>query len=144
MLTPAELAALQQVTSGGRQSLVLNNLGTAIGGTVQLNSMSTNAASVVIPHGVTGLADFSTQNILPLMANLTNFGSVYAFTTSRLNQSGTISAENIFNQRGAVISSIIPTGLVARALGGPFDLGLSAANSIVNDGLISARRQFAH
>jgi adhesin HecA-like repeat protein len=138
LVTPAELTALQQVLSTGHQTLLLGRDGTAIGGTVSFNAIAGSQASgFVLPHGVTGLADFSRVSNLGLNGNFANYGNLYAFSTATNSTIGTLQAGNIFNGSGALLSSITPKSVVPNAVP-KFDLNLVALGSIVNAGTISS------
>jgi hypothetical protein len=137
-VTPAELAALNQVLTSGRQGLLLNHLGTAIGGTLNLNaSAAQSTAQLSIPHNVTVLTNFSASNLFSVTGNITNFGTLYAYSTSALNTSGTFAADNILNDSGALISSVVPRTLVTNAIP-RFDLRLRANDGITNYGTITS------
>ena len=141
-LTPAERLAVWQVLSGGTQSIQLGQLGNAIGGSLAVSSrVSQNISTLVIPTGVT-LTDTAAQ--LAVAGNLTNFGHFNVLPGAGI-PSASISAANIYNARGAIISSsaalnlsalgnIINAGQITSAA----NLNLSALNNISNSGSITS------
>lgn len=140
LLTPAEFLAASQILAGGQQSLLLGASGQAIGGTFNLGSTLNNQTlqSLVVPQGVTGIHDFATGGNLSFLGNLTNAGSLYALSTNSQITQATISAGNIFNNAGGLISSLLPSGgLVGygNAISN-LSLILNAQNNIVNAGSI--------
>jgi hypothetical protein len=140
MLTHAELAALTQVASGGRQSVNLSALGAATSGIVNLGSdLNNNLTGLVIPQGVNALGDFSKFSGLNITGNLVNTGALYAYSTSIAATSAHINANNVLNNPGAVLSTVIPTGTfgLTNALGS-LDLHVNAVNDVINHGVISS------
>jgi adhesin HecA-like repeat protein len=139
MLTPAELAALTQVLNAGQQTLQLNELGAAVAGQLSLHSdFASQISNLVIPVGVTALHDAAFMQDLNLNANLTNFGSIFAYSTNASVTNLTVSASNIYNTTGATLSSIVPTTLGITTAVPVFGLSLNAINEIVNAGTISS------
>lgn len=110
------------------------------GETVSLNSANGVLANVVIPGGVTALHDFASLSALNLSGNLNNAGTFYAFSSSSGVAGGIISAQNIFNQQGALLTSVLPAGGIAgiNSAVGSFNLTLNALQNIVNAGTISS------
>ena len=139
MLTPAELAALRQVSLGGHQDLVVGVTGAAVGGRFNVDSALKNAGNLVIPNGVAGLANFSTGSVLDIVGNLANSGNLYAFAAGTSHGAGTIHATNIFNAARGTITSVLPASLALSLSAAPqFDLSLSAVGDIVNNGTITS------
>ncbi len=139
-LTGAEFFAVQQVLSTShQQSLLLNSMGAAIGGKVDLTALSSTALrDLVVPTGVSALYNFGQNGSgLNLTGNLMNSGSFYAYSTSNAISTASISAFNIFNQPNALITSILPSSFGINAIGG-LSLSLNAINNIVNSGMISS------
>ena len=138
MLTPAQFLAVQQVSAGSAQSILLSNQGAAVGGSFVLNSsLSQSVSSLLIPQGVTGIHDFGTNNILNITGNLVNSGTFYGVSTGGAS-TATISAMNILNNQGGLLSTVLPAGGLAgfsNLLGG-LNLSLIAVNDIVNAGSI--------
>ncbi len=128
-LTGAELVAAEQVLGGGKQTLVINSNGVATGGTVQLNSTTVSALDGAV-HGTIGSLDISHGvKVIDSVANLQLTGSLDnagSIVMSAAKGSGdTISAANIVNERGALISSNA-------------DMSLSAGGTVDNSGRIVA------
>jgi hypothetical protein len=134
-LTAAEVAAADQVVLGGAQAqtLVVNKLGEATSGSLNLNAQSYsvlnsafgNINSIVVPGSVQvidGLAKIS------LSGDLINNGSILVQPGS--GNSAVINAANITNAAGATIT----TGGTNHAL----DLTLNAAQNLTNAGTINS------
>lgn len=145
MATAAEYLALQQKIDNGQQGLVLNNSGSAIDGSISLNSISENGAkikatSLVIPVSVDAVGDFSKQSTFRLTGNLTNYGNVFALSTDSNATAANFSAKNITNHAGAVITTNTgnAVGDLVGLKNGPLDLNLQATNSFSNYGLIES------
>jgi hypothetical protein len=137
LLTPAEAFALNQVLQSGRQTLNIGALGNAVGGTLSINGISgTSLGSLVIPHGVRVLDNVSASQ-LNLTGNLTNAGSLYLYSTNSSSPSALINAMDITNQRGGLLSSIVPASYLKglSAISG-LNLDLTALNNILNAGTI--------
>jgi hypothetical protein len=136
LITPAQSLALSQVLSSGAQTLLIGALGNAIGGSFLLDS--TLAGSINIPRGVTGLGNFSSGNGLNLSGNLTNSGKLYLFSTDPGAATAAINAQNIFNNPGGLLSSVLPANNpfgINNALGS-LNLSLAAIQDIINAGII--------
>lgn len=124
LVTPAESVAVYQVLHSGSQSLVINSNGVAQGGSLNLSGNWTqHIASLTIPHGVTA---FDRSPVLNLSGNLTNSGNLLS-VTGGANGISSISALNVLNQQGGVISAQVPGGF-----------NLSAVHNIVNAGTITS------
>lgn len=139
-LTSAEQVAVSQVRQDGQQDLILNAVGQAVGGRFDIrNDLAGNVGNLTIPRGVTGVANFSQQSMLALSGDLVNSGRVYAFSTNPAINTGSIGANNIFNNSGGMISSVLPSGFFASATAiSNFNLVLTAVNEIRNSGIISS------
>ncbi len=138
-LTPAERLAVFQVMRTGQQSIQVGAQGNAVGGSFTIGSrLSQHISNLVIPAGVTAIDNASQSSTLNLTGNLTNAGNLYVLSTNPAVTSATISAANINNLQGALLSTILPTG----GLPGFFsaltnlNLSLNAVNNIVNVGRI--------
>lgn len=140
MMTAAETVAVNQILATGQQSILLSRNGAAIGGQLNLSrDLSQPVQNMVIPKGVTALGDFSSLSNIIFSGNLTNVGNLFAYSSST-NSVATFSANNIANDRGALISSILPRSL-ASSLGTPrqsLDLSLVAYESIINHGTMES------
>lgn len=129
-VTAAEYLAAKQVLSGAAQSLVVGADGSAAGGRVDFGAIidgddKMRASSLVNPAGVTVAGDFGKRSEFQLRGDLTNFGSVNAYSSNVDSKSGTIRAHDIYNEAGATISSSI-------------DLRLRADNDLNNYGAIES------
>lgn len=140
-LTPAQYVAYQQVMNSGSQTLVLGTQGQAVGGSFSFGTITMQPLSnVMVPGNVTAIHDAALAPSITLSGNLTNSGTIYALSTDAAVTTATFNATNIFNQPGALFTSILPTqGLAgfASAISG-LNLSLSAVNDIVNNGVISS------
>jgi YVTN family beta-propeller protein len=139
-LTPGEMLAAHQVFSSGQQSILLSLQGNAVGGSFSMSEkFSQFVSSLVIPQGVTAVKDFTSSTVLSLLGNLTNSGNLYAVSNTE-HSTATISASNIFNQPGGLISTVLPaSGLPGYANAARnMNLSLIALNNIVNAGTITS------
>jgi hypothetical protein len=140
LITPAELAALNEVTTAGRQTLILSQLGNAIGGRLNVGSdLGTTLSGLLIPKGVTALDNFTKTTALDITSNLVNNGTFFAISQSAGSSSVTIDALNIFNNQGALLSSVAPSAMLGIANITPrLTLNLSAIDDIFNAGTITS------
>lgn len=143
IITPALYVAVTQILTSPaqNQAIQLGTLGNAIGGTVALNNaIAQQLANLVIPQGVTAVRDFGTAAALNLTGNLVNSGAFYALSSNSSVTTAAITAANITNSQGALLSSILPPGGIAGFdnLVSQLNLTLTAVNSIVNQGVISS------
>lgn len=139
LVTPAELLAAYQVFSTGNQSIILSAAGNAVGGSLALGAkFSQYVSALVIPQGVTAVRDFGRAQALNLTGNLVNQGNFYAYSSNPLVNTAAVSANNIVNQTGALLSSVLP----AQGLPGlnsavsALNLQLTAAQNLYNAGTI--------
>src|SRR4030095_6591641 len=141
MLTPAEYAALQQVLITGNQTLKVGRDGNAVRGSLNLTPDLTSVLhDLVIPRHVSVVQDFGINSSLDLGGNLTNSGRFYAVSSNSNATNAIINANNIFNNSGAILSSVLPSGGLAgySNLVGSLNLTLNALHDIVNAGVISS------
>jgi hypothetical protein len=131
--------ALQQVLAGGGQSLVLGINGNAVGGRMVL-SAGQLLSSLTVPHGVTLVRNFAGSTNLSLAGNLINSGTIYALSTSPTANVAGISARDLVNNSGGLITSVLPTGGIAGFSSPLSDLSLSltATHRLFNAGVIAA------
>lgn len=137
-VTPAQFAALSQVVSGSQQSLMLNSLGQAVGGSLQLSSLVSGSSSfkcLVVPQNVTVLQN--AESPLNLTGFLVNNGNLFAYANSSAVTNAVMSASSIVNNSGATLSTMVPASY---GLGNSnnLDLTLNALNSISNYGTLSS------
>ena len=141
LLTPAEYLAVNQVVTTGTQSLILGALGNAIGGSVTLNtSLNQIMQDFSIPHNVRTILNFTSSSDFNLNGTLQNSGSLYAVSSNSSFKTANINAQNIINQPGATISTVLPAGGFSGLsnLNPNLSLTLTATNSILNQGQISS------
>lgn len=141
VLTPAERLATWQVFSTGQQSIQLGSSGNATGGSFTMGAkFSQYVNSLVIPQGVTAVRDFGTASVLNLSGNLTNAGSLFAVSSNAAVTNAVINANNIINQPGALLSSILPVGALPGISSAVSNLSitLNALQNIINAGTISS------
>jgi hypothetical protein len=146
-LTAAELLAASQVILSGTQTLLLNDQGTAVGGTFNLHqSIAGEVGNLVIPSGVSALHDFAAGNPLNMAGNLSNSGQFYAYSSNEQSTSAIINAQTITNMAGATLSSALPANLAATlnltGLVPALNLSLNATN-ITNYGTVSSSAALA-
>lgn len=111
-----------------------------------LDQSELQALSSLVVHPEQTLAiDFGNlTNGINLSGNLTNNGSIYAYSTNPNVTVGSFNANNIYNNAGGLISSILPTGgipglsLDLSSLVSNFSLSFNAVNDIVNAGTIAS------
>ncbi len=132
-----------QVSSHKEQTLLLSSSGTADGGELSLsNQLMPHISELVVPQGVTAIDYVSGSKNIVFGGDLLNYGSIYAVSTGGHTASGTISASDIINEPGGIISSMLPSGLAALAGVAPssshVDLNLNVMNALVNFGTISS------
>ncbi len=129
-VTAAEYVAAKQVLAGGGQKVVINNAGAATGGDVDLSAITgkgdvLRASDLTVPVNVTTTGDFSKGSEFRLLGDLTNSGTVHALDGSGNGRGGTLRADSILNNSGALISSDV-------------DLNLQGDKSITNYGTITS------
>lgn len=132
-VTAAEYVAVKQVLGAGKQTVVLDKNGCAVGGVVDVGSLAaekgrTKVDNLVVSQGVTALADFAKNSAVRLRGDLDNYGSLIAYSSNE-RRTGDISAENITNQQGALISTDPNSS-------NPINLGLHADDTFTNFGTI--------
>jgi hypothetical protein len=138
-VTAAEYVAIQEVLGGGGQTVTLNHRGAATGGDISLNQVGALSVSeIVVAKHVTALDNFSNNQSLSLSGDLLNYGSIDAISTNSKITAGTISAVDIVNEAGGVISTSAPSNLKIANAVPCTSLTLSASDSIVNAGQIKS------
>jgi len=139
-VTAAEYLAIKETLAGSGQTLTLNSAGAATGGEFSLNQVGPHVGLLVVPAGVTGIDNVSSSRTLSVAGDIVNYGSIYALSTNERSTAATIFGKDIVNQSGGVISSVLPSSLLA-AVGGAIsglDLNLVASNNLSNAGAISS------
>jgi adhesin HecA-like repeat protein len=127
-VTAAEYVAAKQVIAGQAQSVSLSKAGAAIGGNIDLGALTVGndvmrASNLVVSNNVTTSGDFGKHSDFRLQGDLVNFGTLNAFSSDSSVRGGTLSARDITNHAGGLISSAV-------------DLTLDAAGNLRNDGII--------
>ena len=142
VVTAGEYVAISQVLKGSSQAVTLSASGSAIGGTFSLNAVDKgNVTNLTIPTSVTALDYVSKNSTLRLSGDLTNYGSIDAVSLNNKSASGTISAADITNESGGIITSIQPgatSGTAGGATSSSLDLTLQATNNLSNAGSITS------
>lgn len=141
-VTAAEYIAVKQALSGSGQKLILDASGIANGGTLDLTAISGNndplrAANLTISSGVTTYGDFGKGSDFILKGDLNNYGSIYALSSRNNSRGGAIRADDITNQSGALISSVLPSTLTG-TYSPKVDLELNARGELTNHGTIES------
>jgi len=148
-VSAAEYIAVKQILAGSSQKITIDGLGIATGGEVDLSAITANndvmrASDLVVPVNVTTYGDFSKRSDFKLLGDLTNSGTVHTYGNGR--RGGSLAADDIVNQAGALISS--DTALALLASGNLSNFGtitskgsvtLSAGNTLTNSGDVSAK-----
>ncbi|MBI4533687.1 MAG: hypothetical protein HY711_07040, partial [Candidatus Melainabacteria bacterium] len=97
---------------------------------------STNNLSV--SSGTTAVIDFSNSSNISVTGDFVNAGAVYFVSGNTEHLEGTLSAQNITNQYGGLLTSVLPEGGLCghdHLIPG-FSMGLDAVNNIINSGSI--------
>ena len=142
-VTAAEYIAVKQALSGGGQKLVIDGSGIASGGSLDLTSITGNndpmrAANFTVASGVTTYGDFGKNSNFVLKGDLNNYGSIYAVSSTNSARGGAIRADDITNQSGALISSVLPSNLSNGSYRSKVDLELNARGELTNLGTIES------
>ncbi len=141
MLTSAEAVALSQVLRTGAQSIIIGASGSATGGSMVITPrLAQHIASLTVPQGVTAIDVVRQGGGLNLSGNLTNAGTLYAVTNNPAITSASINALNIYNQPGALLTTVLPSSGLAgfSNLVSNLSMQLNAINNIVNAGAITS------
>ncbi|MBX9686561.1 MAG: hypothetical protein K2X27_07650, partial [Candidatus Obscuribacterales bacterium] len=92
--------------------------------------------------GSTLILDLGDKSSISVLGNLENHGTIYLVSSNPHTQSASISAQNIINSQGAIITTVIPQGAIPlgtfSSLVSNLSLSLFAVNNIVNYGTISS------
>jgi hypothetical protein len=132
------MVAVYQVIDSGRQAIQIGVHRNAVGGSVVITSrLARNLGSLVIPQGVTVIDNASA---LTLGGSLINSGTLFAVSTDPDVKEASITATNIMNRHGGLITTELPAG----GLPGFTDatanlsLNLTVTDSMTNSGAISS------
>lgn len=110
--------------------------GTQIIDAAQLQS----AGGLSVLAGATAVIDFASAANLVLPGNFVNAGTVYAASSSAGVATAALTANNIYNQSGALLTTVLPANGIAgftSALSS-LNLNLTAVQDIINQGVISS------
>ncbi len=142
-VTAAEYIAIKQALFGNGQKLVIDGSGIARGGSLDLTAITGNndpmrAANLTVASGVTTYGDFGKNSNFILKGDLNNYGSIYAVSSTNSARGGAIRADDITNQSGALISSVLPSNLLGGSYASKVDLELNARGQLTNLGTIES------
>lgn len=116
-------------------------------GTLQVIDAGSHAQTtpLTVQAGQTVVIDFASNANLTLPDTFTNAGTVYLTSSNQNITSGTLTAANIANLSGGVITSVLPTGGIAGMpnLLPSFSFTLNAIDSIMNAGSITSSASLA-
>ncbi|MBS1988974.1 MAG: S-layer family protein [Cyanobacteria bacterium SZAS LIN-3] len=133
-VTAGELVAIEQAQVRTGQTIKLDDQGRATGGTFSLNNVTNaaglNVSSVVVPNNVTAIDRVAAHSNVSLSGDLINYGSIVEVGLRHTNNSANISAQDIINEAGGLITS--------KSFGGLTDLSLTASQDFTNMGTISS------
>ncbi len=145
-VTAAEYAALNQKIATGSQGLTLDNKGTAIGGSFDINMVSDEGKSIraselVIPKSVSVSGDFARHaEGVRVTGDLVNAGSIYAVSTSNIRTTAIIGARDVNNQEGGLITTDAPSAIASKygSTESEVDLSIKADRDLNNAGSITS------
>lgn len=108
-------------------------------GTSLLTAAQLSASNALqVAPGATAIIDITGSGTITFTGNITNSGNIFAISTNSNFGTATFNAFNIFNNQGAVFSSILPSSYTGFGNIGNLNLALNATNQIVNAGTISS------
>ncbi len=138
--TPAlEHEEVEILTSPSASSAVI-----PAGTTVLVNSETLDLSSLNVAQGSNLILDFSNSANFSLSGNLANSGNIYAISTNPGVTGVNISANNVYNNTAALITTVIPQNGIAGfsidigSLVPNLSLSIAAIQNIVNAGTISS------
>lgn len=137
----AELVAVSAVTAppAARPGSAAVPVAPAVPGTQIVNAAAlAGNTNLSVAAGQTLAINFGSQSTLNLTGNITNNGTIYAFSTNPAVTTATFAANNITNAQGALLSTMLPAGGLAGITSAVSNLNLSltAVNNIINQGSI--------
>ncbi len=133
-VTPAEYVAVKQLLGSGKQSILLDKSGRAIGGVLDLSDLAgakgkTKIDELLIADGITAYSDCARNALVKLKGDVNNYGDLIFYSSKDSGKTGQISAENVTNQPGALIGTAEGAGL-------SLDLVIDAAQKFENFGTV--------
>jgi hypothetical protein len=101
---------------------------------------SQTTSGLSLARGQTEVIDVSKTPLLKLSGSLNNQGTIYLVSTNPLVSSVSISAQNIFEGAGALLTTVLPSGGLPGHQNAINNLSLTlvASQNIVNDGTITS------
>lgn len=98
------------------------------------------AAGLTVSSGASAIIDFGSNANLALLGNINNSGAIYTISTNPAVTTANIAATNIYNNPGALLTSVISGANFAGIANtvANLNLSLTATNNIVNAGTISS------
>lgn len=107
---------------------------------VSSNAQGSNSAGLSLASGHTVIIDVSSTPVLELTGDLNNQGTIYFVSTNPLVRNVSISARNISEGAGALITTMLPSGGLAGYGNAISDLSLTliAQQNIINNGVITS------
>lgn len=155
-VTAAEYVAARQALGGGAQTVTLDAQGRATGGEVDLSAMTSGnqtmkVKDLTVPVSVTASGDFGKGGDVRILGDLTNSGSINAYTSDNKNVNALIKADNITNNAGASITSSV-SDLTLQAdrnfsnygdISATGNLIVSAGKTLTNGGSVSAQNELS-
>lgn len=142
--TASEYIAIKQaLSSDSGQKLIINESGIASGGSVDLTQITGDndpmrAANLIVSSGVTTYGDFGKHSDFVLKGDLNNYGTIVALSSSNSVRAGAIRADDITNNAGASITTVLPDSLTHSNFASKVDLTLNARGDITNNGMIAS------
>ncbi|MBX9568323.1 MAG: hypothetical protein K2X77_05475 [Candidatus Obscuribacterales bacterium] len=109
-------------------------------GTSVLNIGQLSSANALqVAPGATAIIDFAGGGSLTFSGNISNSGNIFAISSNPNYSTATFNALNIFNNQGAVFSSVLPSSYTGfGSIVSNLNLSLNATNQIMNAGTISS------
>ncbi|MBX9671432.1 MAG: hypothetical protein K2X93_27835 [Candidatus Obscuribacterales bacterium] len=142
-VTAAEYVAVKQVISGGKQEVILDGQGRAVGGQFDLQQITSRSDQIraddfIVPENVVGYGDFGRRSSFQVDGDLVNAGSLLARSSANAGRAGfDLSAGSITNQTGGTIASG-PSIYTFSENDTTVDLNLRARDGITNQGTIAS------
>lgn len=114
--------------------------GTSVLHAAQLGS----STALQVAPGATAIIDFAGAKSVNFTGNINNSGNIFAISTNANYTTATFNALNIYNNQGAVFSSMLPASYTGFGnVVSNLNLALLASNQIVNHGTISSAGNLA-
>ncbi len=136
-VTPAQYAAVYQLIHGGNQALVVNSMGAAQSGSLNLSSKYLDSlANLVIPGGVSVTASgYNSKTPLNVSGALDISGSMHAIQGAA-NITSVLNLGSLTINQGGLLSGYLPSGSTQGYASGGMNLNVSG--SVLNRGTITS------